>query len=181
MLGLFWALLYWGSVVASHRWVATNRPADPLPRGKGQDWRSLTSNVTPTPFLIPPPPPLRQYYPYPARYYLYIYISSRPSVSVCIVIYLPVSFLSLLLFLYFLIYMLSFLSFYVQFFYSSLFYTFSIFPYISLFSLHLRFLPSIQFPITLPSNLCPKPLIMFTTTAHYSKHNVFCTFLINFQ
>jgi hypothetical protein len=30
--------------------------ADPLPRDKGKDGRSLTSNVTPTP-LIPPPPP----------------------------------------------------------------------------------------------------------------------------
>ena len=48
--------------------VARDKPADPLPRGKGQDRWSLTSNVTPYTF-IPPPPPLRQNYPDPGRYY----------------------------------------------------------------------------------------------------------------
>jgi len=31
--------------------MARDKPTDPQPRGKGKDGRSLTSNVTPTPYL----------------------------------------------------------------------------------------------------------------------------------
>jgi len=31
--------------------MARDKPTNPLPRGKGQDGRSLTSNVTTTPYL----------------------------------------------------------------------------------------------------------------------------------